>query len=294
MPKGSAGLAFRGLSSSDESSSEDEGIRGNGARKKARRETAVEDAGCSQKEEFRDRFLDELLAEDDELSCAEETDFDEAPSDVEAALRVLRPVRRPHIVFQHLLYSVISNPNLVDREVQELARTGKLRLVQLPSGRDDIGIFSAEDWRAEIERLLEPTIAGSFAKLSLQVADLYVEGQRLDDADALCSAGLVRPRRDTPGNFYWFGCPSYGPYAKRIQHGRNAFRKALEASKFRELNVDKLQQSRPRQAALLALDHPSHDMHCPGGVNFLVHDLVGRHHATLDCRPAGRFVRLSI
>ncbi|KAJ8602003.1 hypothetical protein CTAYLR_002753 [Chrysophaeum taylorii] len=239
--------------------------------------------------------------EDEEVEDAGLLEPDaEMPTDTEAALQRLRPSRRPHVVLWHLLYSVLEDRTAVDREVRELAAAGKVRLVQLPSGGDDVGVLTARDWRSEVEMLLPEDAALSFAAFSLdRGSELYVRDPPVS-GDSLCAAGLLRPRRDTRaghGTSWWFACPGYGALAKRLHHGRDVVLKALRRAKYRELNIDKLRSTSRRgkdKSALAALDDPRSDHYCEGGLDFFAHDLVGRSLAALDSRPAGRFLRLLV
>lgn len=238
-------------------------------------------------------FLAAALREEESSEACGEF---EGASDVEAALASLRPRRRPRVVLKHLLYSVVSNRTLVDRDILELASAGRVRLVQLPSSANDVGVLLASDWRDECQQRLAPSLAERFLVVSLRSADLYIHRRQLanDDADQLCRAGLLRPRREAPvDDTFWLACPNYGPLAKRLQNGRDLLRKALRSARYREINIDRPSSNAGRRmSALLALDDPANPSYCDGGLLFLANDLVGRQLATLENKPAGRFLRL--
>eukprot|EP00630_Chrysocystis_fragilis_P012030 CAMPEP_0197406862 /NCGR_PEP_ID=MMETSP1165-20131217/26306_1 /TAXON_ID=284809 /ORGANISM="Chrysocystis fragilis, Strain CCMP3189" /LENGTH=284 /DNA_ID=CAMNT_0042933225 /DNA_START=54 /DNA_END=905 /DNA_ORIENTATION=+ len=280
--------AFRGLSSSSSESSSDESLsQGSVARRKKARTAASSDARAVSLLDA--AFSEEAVSE----SSSEESLFE--PSDVEAALQSLRPRDPPFVVLQHTIYSIVSDRTLADRQVETLARAGKVRVLQLPSGSDDVGIVAADDWRREIENRCEPSLAARFSRFSLRTTDLYVGRRQLGDGvDALCAAGLLRPRRDAPGgDCFWFACPAYGSFAKRLQKGRAVLRKALREARHHEINIDKPNREKKSTAALLALDDPAHPDYCHGGLSFFVNDCLGRHLATLHTMSAGRFLRLN-
>lgn len=267
--------AFRGLSSS--SSSEDEG-------------SAISRRSRSSS---RSSFLPLVDASPD----ASDDDSDTSvalPSDVEAALRYLRPFSRPRIVLQHHIYSVLKDRTAVDREVLDLAEKGKIRKVQLPSGSDDVGIFGIDDWIEECERLPEDQ-RDAFRELS-KTPDLYVRVS--EGAANFCKAGLLRPRRDVDGaNFYWFACPDYGNLAKKIQFGRDLLLATLSAARRNEINLDHCTSGRTRRLGkrmtkLAGLEDLNDPHYCHGGLKFFVDDLLGRDLATLHARETGRFLKL--
>ena len=282
--------AFRGLSSSsssDNESSSDESREKGVAR---RRKKARTSGNASREEEKIAVSLLDAPAASESSEEEEEAVFE--PSDVEAALRTLRPRGPPFVVLQHLVYSIVKNRTLADRQVAALARAGKVRVLLLPSGSDDIGIIVADDWRREIDARCGGALAVRFAEFSLRTVDLYVNRAQLEDGvGSLCAAGLLRPRRDAPDCF-WFACPDYGSFAKRLQRGRGLLLKALRGAKHREINVDKLNHDHKSTAALLALDDPGRADYCHGGLTMFVNDCLGLQKATLQVKPAGRFLRL--
>ena len=286
--------AFRGLSSSSESEDEDGGFlrtyADERASKRRRMAAAVEAAQESGGGEY-----------DAAAAAAADAAFEgvELPSDVEAALAVLRPRLPPRLVLAHHLPGVVERRGDCERELRDLAARRKVKYLQLPTAGSDVAVVDAGEYAAALAgrpAFLEFAMARA-GRLYATEAELResgclapgeaaapaAAGRRREDAeraalDELRAAGLLRPRRDAPGvAAWWFAMPRCGAFAAATLAGRRKLQLALKRSKYKELNVDK-----PVAALKKA---------CPLGQEFHVRDLVGRGDAELVRRPAGRFLR---
>ena len=124
--------AFRGLSSSSESEDEDGGFlrtyADERASKRRRMAAAVEAAQESGGGEY-----------DAAAAAAADAAFEgvELPSDVEAALAVLRPRLPPRLVLAHHLPGVVERRGDCERELRDLAARRKVKYLQLPTAGSD-------------------------------------------------------------------------------------------------------------------------------------------------------------
>lgn len=222
----------------------------------------------------------------------------EIPSDVEAALRMLRPAQPPFLVLTHHVPGVVTRRATAEAELRDLAARKKLKYLMLPTSARDVAVLEA----AELREALAARPA--FADFALdRAAALYVTEADLLDAlrgeiygdaappraatgartaaetayvDDLRRRGFVRPRRDGGGDAYWFAVPRCGAFAADVLDGRKRLSAAIKRTKYKELNVGK---------PVAALKK------CPLGQEFHVRDLVGRGDADLTVRAAGRFLR---
>lgn len=228
-------------------------------------------------------------AEDDDSGessdDAAEEDDDEFPDlcDTEGAVLTLRGFLRgdPKVVWRHHLYSEIANRTTVDRELDQLAVKGRVRLLQLPTAPDDIGVMLADDWRTHVS-------LDWFLELSLRSSDLYISERELrGEARQLVNAGLLRPRRDQDsGKNFWFACPGFGELAGRVRHGRDLVLKALRSARFHQLRLD-----RPPNI-LSSLDDQTSPTYV-AGLQFHVRDLLGKGSAVVDRYAHGvKYLRL--
>lgn len=60
------------------------------------------------------------------------------------------------------LYSIVNDHTIVDREVDQLRRSGGVRLFKLPLASDDYALLPAEDYRQHIETIKQAKLVRAF------------------------------------------------------------------------------------------------------------------------------------
>mmetsp|Transcript_22593 Transcript_22593/g.57857 ORF Transcript_22593/g.57857 Transcript_22593/m.57857 type:complete len:326 (+) Transcript_22593:1-978(+) len=104
------------------------------------------------------------------------------PCDTMAAIALLASECRNHcpqfpwpLVLKSQLYSIVNDHTIVDREVDQLRRSGGVRLFKLPLASDDYALLPAEDYRQHIETIKQAKLAEGAAVGLAVVMDWFVE-----------------------------------------------------------------------------------------------------------------------
>ncbi len=66
------------------------------------------------------------------------------------------------------LYSILSDRTTVDRQLEELRRANTVRLLQLPTGRDEHAVMLTSDYCAALRRCKQAAVAATAAAATAQ------------------------------------------------------------------------------------------------------------------------------
>jgi serine/threonine-protein kinase 19 len=195
------------------------------------------------------------------------------------------------LVVTHLIYGVVKNRTVVDREIDQLVHDGTLRRVYLCSRNEDAALVLSSDYAAEISRLstsadgdgrrsacvgLLPVISrmrGASIPEAALVELLSTPGSSAAHQQAqkavthLVACGLLTPKRSQADvnqaysqAAYWFSIPQMGIFIKSVVNGRKELVNFIKRSKYKEILQSKLEQKKLRSSKL--------------GMNFHIRDIV--------------------
>ena len=191
-------------------------------------------------------------------NASDATDLDLAgdlPSDTLATVLLLRTSFPPNLpmcplVIKSHIYSIVSDRTAVDRQLEELNRRNKVRIIKLSSDRADYGVVLWEDYsravdgckegRSGLEKGLLDWFLGTLVS---QTTHCYVDDSRIDSellaflrrrgesrgealkaAKESCVTFLVRcgllTRRMSMHGGYWLSIPNIGIFVKSLRAGR--------------------------------------------------------------------------
>lgn len=203
------------------------------------------------------------------------------------------------MVITHLLYGVVTNRTTVDRELDELQRTGTLRMLKLPSRGEDSALVLSTDYAADISRLAAQETQGSkrsactlllsalpHARGASVAKDTLAKlvGNGVPDLEKavthLVSLGLLTPKRsqhDVKQAYarpsYWFSVPQMGVFVKSLVSGRKELLGFIKRARYKEILRSNLNLKQLRSTKL--------------GIDFHVRDAVATG-AVVICRVRHR------
>lgn len=169
------------------------------------------------------------------------------PSDAHAAVLLLRSelpgtleATIPKIVFQHQVYTIVSNRTLADRQLEQLRREKIIRVFKLGSQADEMAIMLRQDYDTHVRGVVpDKALATAFLKViedeqavSITKAELVTSGDFSPSALSQLIQSCCVTMRDARS--LWISIPNAGSFMRSLRKGRDALKRIVKNSKFRE------------------------------------------------------------
>ncbi|XP_022706368.1 serine/threonine-protein kinase 19-like [Varroa jacobsoni] len=154
------------------------------------------------------------------------------------------------VVLQHQLYAHFTNRTLVDRRVEQLIESGRLRAVQMGDAEDETALVDFEEYQ---EHCLSSAKDQSLMKrfLNCLKTHFYIvfTREQLEKHDFserqvsdLIRMGVLSLR--TIVGSYWLSIPGVGDYVRHLETGRKALIQILKRTKFKQILRSDLEQKK--------------------------------------------------
>ncbi|ORX81143.1 hypothetical protein K493DRAFT_412032 [Basidiobolus meristosporus CBS 931.73] len=150
----------------------------------------------------------------------------------------------------HQLYSIVTNPTAIDKEIVQLCQEGKLRKLKIGDFQDEYGLMVMSDYIQEINKVKENLAASlkpvefldRFCKLILGVKCMdvsitrnglteYMEASE-EDVTELIAAGFLTIGN---ANTFHFCVRNAGLFISNFTKGRKEIMRSLKRRKYKEL-----------------------------------------------------------
>lgn len=192
--------------------------------------------------------------------------------------------RFPPIILKHQLYSLIENRTDVDREVNNLAEKGQIKIFQLEHRDEEFLILLMTDFTAFVQRYHgisehgkgvkikdnvpsdeKGTIMRFLSQVVCSVSDISISEEILVNKygfkdkhlTELVNAGLLTLRN---AGCWWFSIPGAGQFVKIFHKGRQAALRMIRLMRFREVLLDEFKKRRAPSSMKLGILYHSYDL----------------------------------
>ncbi|XP_003743444.1 serine/threonine-protein kinase 19 [Galendromus occidentalis] len=187
-------------------------------------------------------------------------------------------------IMQHMLYAYIDNRTLVDRRINELVESGRLRAIRLGIQDEETALVDLEEYVQFC--LIKPKNLALMEKfvgmVNLHPSQVYTREELSEvfsekDVSELVQMGVLT-RRNIIGS-YWLSVPGIGKFVKSLEKGRKALQLHLRRSKFKQLLRTSLEEKKFSQSNLSS--------------TFLIDDAIGIDAVTVVESTCGAMLRLN-
>ena len=195
----------------------------------------------------------------------------------------------PPIVYQHQIYSAISNKTKVDRDIETLRIENKIILFKSDSMKnelqDDVAIVSLDEFKEYVENILilnNPNLPSDsnekayfvntirkflnetlkeVKELSVSESELKLKFQfKEKDLTTLIQCGLLTIKDKSN---WWFAIPGIGKFRRALIDARKSLIGLVKRKRYNELNVDEIHARNIKAINKM-------------GVVYLISDLIGK------------------
>ena len=213
----------------------------------------------------------------------------------------------PPIIHQHQIYSMIQNKTAVDREIESLRASNKVRLFKADSNLEDISICSTDDFKnhikthvlnfndktvkeiishsktsqSEFKCLIEKfqnEILNEFKELSITEFELK-KNYHLTESEitVLIQIGLLTIKNPSS---WWFAIPFVGTFRKNLTDARKSLLNVLKKKKYKEASLEELYKRDVKKINQI-------------GLIYLISDLIGKEEICKMDSPMGFIIKLN-
>lgn len=278
-----------------------------------------EDDGYSRKKKVTKRkSMDKILEETEKaekFANAIKSDLNTLNSinDIKGALTYFKSIflrshyKLPPIIYQHQIYSLVKNRTSVDREIEYLKNSNKIRLFRCDSNTDDIAIVYISDFKQHLdEHLFEfekenikqivtnsKITESEYKKFINKFYDEIlneVKDQSISQCDLkkiyhlsekeitiLVQTGLLTIKDPSS---WWFAIPFVGNFRRDLIECRRNIVNVLRKKKFNEITIEELYKRSSKKISKI-------------GVLYIVTDLLGSEVVRKIDSPMGFVVKLT-
>mmetsp|Transcript_33826 Transcript_33826/g.54816 ORF Transcript_33826/g.54816 Transcript_33826/m.54816 type:complete len:281 (-) Transcript_33826:128-970(-) len=197
-------------------------------------------------------------------------------------------------VLKSQIYSVLKDRTLVDRELDELCRLGKLRVFNVTTRHDDYAILQYSEYKKHIQSLCEAnpewaTVFEAFEKLLKGTTDMTISLSCLEKhimsdrplnsiVTKLVTSGLLLQDQIDPSSFRT-AIPGIGRVLSGVVKGRKEILDIISRSKYHELFKKDLLKRRSLRSSKLPME-------------FLIADMIGSNLVECVKSPVGDVLRV--
>jgi len=185
---------------------------------------------------------------------------------------------------QHMLYAHLDNRTLVDRRVNELIESGRLRAIRLGTLDEETALVDLEEYvQFCLSKPKNETVMKKFLDMvKLQPSQVYSREQFAEkfsehDVTELVQMGVLT-RRNIIGS-YWLSAPGIGKFVRCLEKGRKALLLHLRKSKFKQLLRRSIEEKKFTQSNLSS--------------TFLIDDAIGIDAVDVVESTSGAMLRLN-
>jgi serine/threonine-protein kinase 19 len=175
----------------------------------------------------------------------------------------------PAIIFQHQVYSIVSNRTQVDRDIEKLRDLNEIRAFKYDNEEialcyaNDLKLFISihiHESKALVERFQEKILFDT-KELSISRHDLKNKYNLTEDeVTCLIRSGLLTIK---DAQSWWFAIPLIGNFRRDLVEARRSVVNVIRKKKFKEVGVDELYKRSSKKISQI-------------GVIYLICDLIGR------------------
>lgn len=179
--------------------------------------------------------------------------------------------RLPPIVMKHQLYSLYSDRELVNKQINEMCESGEVKVFRLGTDEDDYIIVFTEDYRSHAQcamteinipkEVTEKFVHSVIRKCNgLSIArDTLVKDCKVKEEE-ICHLVKACVLTEKDRNSWWFSLPNSTLFIKSLARGRKTVITMVKKCKYREIFRKDLEQKKWPKLAKLGLLYHIHDV----------------------------------